>query len=295
MVNSQPNLDGPPKAPVWRKNKAFVTRGYSDLAYLPKGRTDWDATLAAMSYSSRRMIHECGLVGTLDLNQWAAMHGAAPSARYAELGGDALVLWHGTSAARAVKIKRHGLVHKRGVWAATEPTIAHGFTRNRSQAFGAGSAMIVIVVSKDEWDADATAENAKIARFHKSVPPECIEYILWPDRIEFVGARKARSPKPWGIAHFKKRHGRWVPCSRPPVRYDEHDTYDSLEAWLDLSVRKVLATLGRASAIEVFSSLYATIDPWDALEHRQVLDAIEHLGKSAGKVRKGVATYSLDR
>jgi hypothetical protein len=274
----------------WHKNAALVREGFADLVYLPRGRCAWNATLSAFAYSARRALAGAEAA---DLNLWAAMHACPPSARYEQLGDDRLVLWHGTSAQRAEKIRQHGLFSKGGVWAATEPRIAHGFTRGRSQAFGAGSAMIVLVISKDEWAGRAEAESDHIARFHQAIPPECIEYILWGDRIEFCGRRKAAGPKPWGVARFKRVGGRWVPHSRPPVRLDAQRSYGNLAEWLDASVRRILQTLGSASAGEVFSSLYATIDPWQALEHEQVFDALERLCGGGRPGRGGIRRFAL--
>ena len=100
--------------PEWRKDRRLARDGYQDLEYLPRDRSGWNATLAAFAYSMRRRI-----AGRADLDLWAAMHGCRPSARYEQLGEDGLVLWHGTSAPQAEKIREVGLFRKRGVWAAT--------------------------------------------------------------------------------------------------------------------------------------------------------------------------------
>jgi hypothetical protein len=272
----------------WRKNAALVRRGFRDLEYLPAGRSAWNATLAALAFSARRH-----LAGRADLNLWATMHGCAPSGRYAELGADALVLWHGTSAKRAERIRELGLAHKRGVWAASEPRIAHGYTRGRSRAFQAGSAMVVLVIDRNHWDGRATRESPDIARFHQSIPAECIEYILWSDRIEFLGRRKARPARCWGVARFKKHDGRWVPRSRPPVRLDGERSYSDLDGWLDASIRRIGQALKAPAAVEVFSSLYATIDPWRALEHRRIFDALERLAGRGRTARGGLRVFPL--
>jgi len=273
MVFDATHLAGVENESDWAKNRKLVQRGFGGLAYLPKGRAGWNATLGAIAFSARRRIG-----GSADLNLWAVMHGLPAGRRQAELGQDALVLWHGTSAARAEKIRRHGLIHKRGVWAATEPAIAHGFTRGRSRAFGAGSAMIVFVVSRRRWEGKATAESATIARFHASIPSECIQYILYADRAEFVGEGKLSTPKAWGAARFKRQDGRWLPRSRPPVRFDAERAYAGLDDWLDLSIGRIFDTLGPAAAVEVFASLYATLDPWAALEHEHIFTALDRLG-----------------
>jgi len=272
----------------WRKNARLVRKGFKDLEDLPAGRSAWNATLSALAFSVRRQ-----LAGRADLNLWATMHGCAPSGRYEELGGDALVLWHGTSAKRAERIREFGLAHKRGVWAATEPRIAHGYTRGRARAFQAGSAMVVLVIDRNRWDGRATRESPDIARFHQSIPPECIEYILWSDRIELLGKRKAPGPKPWGAARFKKHNGRWMPRSRPPVRLDARRSYSDLDGWLDASIRRIGQALKAPAAIEVFSSLYATIDPWRALEHRRIFDALERLAGPGRTARGGLRVFPL--
>lgn len=260
----------------WRKNRKLVRRGFKDLEYLPRSRTGWNATLAAYAYSIRRQIAGARAP---DLNRWAAMHGCPASARYEESGENALVLWHGTSAARAEQIARFGLFHKRGVWTTLEPKIAHGFSRSRGRDYRAGSATVVVLLDGREVRPDVhyDAETPEVLRFHSALPPESIEYILWDDRIEFLGEEKAKYPKPWGMARFKKKGGQWVPRSRPPVRFDDKHRYNNLEEWLHLSIDRILSTLGPAAAIEVFSSLYSTIDPWKALEHEAVFRALERL------------------
>jgi len=280
--------DAPADEPGWEKNRPAIRNRFRDLAYLPRGRSAWNGTLAAWAFAARR-----ALADRADLNLWAAMHGLPPSARYERLGRDALVCWHGTSALRARKIREYGLFHRDGVWAATRPTIAHSFTRGRSQQFGAGSAMVVLVVSKEEWDPHATPRGPNVVEFHRNVPRECIEYILWSDRLEFVGVEKGRQPRPWGVARFKRAAGRWIPQSRPPVRLDGQHVYRDFDEWLEMSIRRILAALGRAAMVEVFSSLYATLDPWEALEHRQVFDTVERLCGKPRTVPGGMQVFSL--
>lgn len=275
--------------PDWRKNRRLVRDGFSDLEYLPRSQPGWNATLAAHAYSARRQI-----AGTADLNQWAAMHGCPASARYRELGKNALVLWHGTTAARAERIAQSGLFHKRGVWAALEPKIAHGFSRARARDNRAGSATVVVLLDSRlvrpgvHYDLEA----AEVLRFHAALPPESIEYILWDERIEFVGAQKAQLPKPWSVARFKKKEGRWVPLSRPPVRFDDEHVYSDMEEWLHLSIERTLSTLGSACAIEIFSSLYSTIAPWEALEHTAIFNALERLCY-VSRHKRGIRQFSL--
>ena len=273
--------------PSWRKHRGLVREGFRDLEYLPRGRTGWNATLAACAYSVRQHV-----AGQADLGIWAAMHGVPASARWEALGRNALVLWHGTSAERAARIREVGLFPKKGVWATTEPSIAHGFTRSRCERFGAGSAMVVMVLDRLELEREGgyDQESPTIFRFHSRLPAELVEYILLDDRILFTGAARAAAPRSWGIARFRRREGRWTPLSRPPVRLDEHCAYRTLDEWLDLSVRRILATLGAASAVEVFSSLYATIDPWEALEHARIIEACERLC-GPPRPRKGFLQY----
>jgi hypothetical protein len=278
-----------PQQPAWRKQRRLVREGFKDLAYMPPGRDEWNATLAAVAFGYRRAA------GAADLNLWAAMHAVPPSRRWAMLGERAAVLWHGTSARRAEKVREVGLFHKRGVWSALEPRIAHGYTRGRSMQFQAGSAMVVLVVDRGELveGRHFSYEGPKIVRFHGNVPREWIEYILWDDRVEFVGAARAAAPKPWAVARFKRREGRWVPHSRPPVRFDRRRTYRDRAGWLELSVRRVFETLGSATAVEVFSSLYATIDPWKALQHEEVFAALDRLCDEPRPRRGGERCFAL--
>jgi hypothetical protein len=273
----------------WRKNRRLVRRGFKDLEYLPPSRARWNATLAAYAYSARRRTAH-----TVDLNQWAVMQGCPASSRYSELGEDALVLWHGTSAARAEKIATFGLFHKRGLWTTLEPRIAHGYSRSRAHQHQTGSATVLLLLDSREMrpGEDYDHESPEVFRFHSGLPPESVEYILWDDRIEFLGSQQARRPRPWGIARFKRREGQWVPRSQPPVRFDDQHRYHGIEAWLDLSVRRILSTLGSAASIEVFSSLYATLDPWEALTHEDIFRAMERQC-DAPRHRRGIKLFSL--
>jgi hypothetical protein len=47
-----------------------------------------------------------------------------------------------------------------------------------------------------------------------------------------------------------------------------------------------------AAAIELFSSLYATIHPWDALTHDDIFRALEHLCDEP-RQRRGFKQFSL--
>jgi hypothetical protein len=135
-------------------------------------------------------------------------------------------------------------------------------------------------------------ETAEVFRFRSALPAGSIEYILWDDRIEFLGEQRARQPRPWGVARFKKKSGRWEPLSRPPVRFDGEHGYHDLEGWLRLSIERILSELGSAAAIEIFSTLYATINPWEALRHEAILEVLERLCR-ASRHRYGVELFSL--
>lgn len=258
----------------WQKNRRMLQRGYGDLVYLPRSKTGWNATLAALAFS-QRLNH----AGDADLNQWAAMHGCPGSSRYVELGDRALVLWHGTSDERARRIREVGLFHKRGLWATAEPRIAHAYTRGRSRQYGAGSATVVLVLDRGEIQEGVhySLDSEVIYRFHSGVDSHHIQYILWADRLEFRGEERAPDPRPWGRSRFKRRGGVWEPLSRPPVRLDDDSEYGDFDEWLTQSITRILRRLDEATAVEVFSPLYATLDPWRALEHEVILTRLEKL------------------
>ena len=260
------------EGPDWSPNQKLVRAGFQDLKYVP--RSGWNAKLAAYAYGARQQLSRFA-----DLNLWATMHNAPASARYEELTEDALVLWHGTSAARAEKMAQFGLFHKQGLWTASEPRIAHGYTRGRSGAYRAGSATVVLVLERTtvEEGVHYHHDSPEIFRFHSGIPREAIEYILWDDRVEFMGERQAKWPRRWGTARFKKADGRWHPRSQPPVRFDNEHTYDDKEGWLRFSIQRILSTLQSVLAVEVFSSLYATIAPWEVLTHEDIFSALENV------------------
>jgi hypothetical protein len=212
--------------------------------------------------------------GRPDLNAWAARHGLHASARYAQLGEGALVLWHGTTRGRAEKVITHGLFHKRGLWTARPPAIAHSYCRGRAARYGAEGAMVCIILDGAALTAgrDYTPEKGgEIIRFHGGLPPAAVEYVLLADRARFTGSERPRSPRPWPGGRFKRGDGGWVPVQVPPVRYDAAGSYSTLEESVQICLDRLLGELGEVTALEVFSVLYAAVQPWDALRHRDVL------------------------
>lgn len=231
-------------------------------------------TLAASAYGVRMDIERA----SPDLNEWAARHGVPTSGRYAELEDHALVLWHGTGRERADKIQEHGLFHRRGLWTAQHPAIAHGFCRGRSERFGTEGAVVCIVLNRTQIEEgrDFEFENGQnVLRFYHALPPDVVEYVLVHDEIRFTGDRRAHGPAPWHRARLKKWSGEWIPIQNTPVRYSTSAHYSTLAEFTQLTLERLLETLGPITGLEMFSCLYATVTPWDALEHRRVLDLLE--------------------
>jgi hypothetical protein len=260
----------------WKKNKAQVRAHRADLAYLP--RAGWDATLAAYAYAAAQAR------GAADLNVWATLNGAAASARYAALGPSAVVIWHGTSAARVGSVLEKGLrtADDGAVFGALDPTTSHSYTRRRAeiqmQAGQAGSAMLCLLFSREELEQRFHWQpRAGEVRIPARVPGEFVEYILWSDRVEFRGAIRASEPRPLGQYRFKKRGGAWVPMTKTPARFDGEHTYATRGEWLELAVRRVLGVLGQAAAVEVFAAVYAMVEPWEAVAHEEIIETLERV------------------
>lgn len=257
----------------WHKNRKSLRDGFSDLVYLPSPPDVWDATLAAYAYAVRQKV-----ASKVNLNTWALMNGLLLSGRFEKLGESAVVLWHGTAAYKALKILEEGFrpVNRGAVYASMNPDISHGYTRFRSMEREGGSAMFALVISKRAMEEEFHfSQGAKEIRLHSKVPPDYVEYVLWSDRIDFVGKERARSASPWARFKFKKKDGEWIPLTNPPVRFDSQHEFSSKEEWLELSIGRILRTLGTATAIEIFSSLYSTIEPWRALGHDEIFRAME--------------------
>jgi len=269
----------------WKANRPLLEAGFSDLRYLPRERCGWDATLAALAYGIRAQLER----RLPDLNAWAAQHGNAASGRYQELGPEALVLWHGTSRERADRIAEHGLFHKRGLWTTTSPHLAHGFTRGRSERFGVEGAMVCLVV-----DRGAIAEGrdyelegkGDILRFHHGLPVEVVEYVLVHEEVRSTGQARARRHGVWPQARFRKQGGEWVPVQKSPVRYSDGATYTTPREFARLCVLRLLAELQELAALEVFSTLYATLQPWDALSHQDLFALVEEHCLPARQIRR---------
>ena len=261
---------------AWKVNKKLVAQGFRDLKYLPRGRCGWDSTLAALAYGVRIALQ----AQPPDLNAWAARHGVAASERYRRLGRNALALWHGTSRERAEKIAEHGLFHKRGLWTAVDPSIAHSFCRWRSERFGTEGAVVCVVLDRSELveALDFDVEGAgNVFRFHSGLPPDVVEYVLLHDEVRFTGDARAREPRPWPTAKLKKRSGAWVPVQKTPVRYSESASYCSVEEFVRICLSGLLEELGEVTALEIFSTLCAAVTPRDALTHADVWDIIGEL------------------
>jgi hypothetical protein len=259
----------------WKKNKKLLARGFHDLEYLPRDRCGWDCTLSSLAYGLRAALAS----RTPDLNAWAARHGAQASVRYAEFGGDAMVLWHGTSLPRAEKISEHGLFHKRGLWTTLNPFTAHSYCRGRSARFDTEGAMICLVLDRREIlegrDFEFEGREGNILRFHCRLPAEVVEYVLTNQEIRFTGPRRALHAAPWPDARFKEENGKWVPIRQTPVRYSDEASYSSLREFLELSLEHLLTEVDETTALEIFSVLYAMVRPWEALSHGEIFALIE--------------------
>jgi hypothetical protein len=259
----------------WKRNKAAAREGFADLEYVPRARCGWDCTLASLAFSARRALGNT----EPDLNAWAARHGLPASARYAELGKGALVLWHGTSRERAQKIAQHGLFSKGGLWTVLDPVVSHSYCRMRSETFGTAGAVVCLVIDRRSVieGVDYMVENHDngIHRFTHAIAAGLVEYVLLDDRIEFTGERRAARPAPWPIGKFKRADGRWTPLQQPPVRYSPSASYRTPMELAGLCLDRLLGELGRISAIEAFSAVYSAASPWDAVSHDDVMAIIE--------------------
>jgi len=251
----------------WRPNRRLVADGYADLEWVPHGRTGWDFTLACLAYGMRMDIER----RPPDLNAWAARHGVPAAGRCAELGGDALVLWHGTTRERADRIVEHGLFHKRGLWTARHPAIPHSFCRGRSERFGGEGAVVCIVVDARDVPGEAEFETDNVVRFHHGLPPDVVEFVLVRDEIRFTGAERSREPAPWPGESFVRREGDWTPARRSPVRYSDDLSFSTPAGLAAICLDRLLGELGEASALEVFSCIYAAVRPSEAVPHRDIL------------------------
>jgi len=258
----------------WKANKKLVSQGLGDLEYLPRERCGWDNTLACLAFGMRMDIER----RAPDLNAWAARHGVPPSAKYRDLGRDALVLWHGTSRERAGKIARHGLFHKRGLWTAIHPGIPHSFCRGRSERFATEGAVVCILLDRRELSEgrnfEVQGKGDNVIRFHHGLPADVVEYVLLREQIRFTGKHRARHPAPWPAPKFKKRSGAWVPIQKAPARYSHSASYSSAQQFAAICVDRLLEELVEVTALEIFSCVYAAATPWDALSHQEILDAI---------------------
>ena len=81
-----------------------------------------------------------------------------------------------------------------------------------------------------------------------------------------------------------------MPRSRPPVRLDDEREYEDFDEWLRLSLERIVDLLGRCTALELYSSLYATLDPWEALTHDEVLaraDQVFRARRAGGAITYG--------
>ena len=72
-----------------------------------------------------------------------------------------------------------------------------------------------------------------------------------------------------------------MPVQRTPVRYSEAADYSTLQGFCRLCIRRLLTEMTEVAALEVFSTLYAAVDPREALTHSDILSLIEESCVSA--------------
>ncbi|MFQ6133410.1 MAG: hypothetical protein ACE5R4_15315, partial [Armatimonadota bacterium] len=58
---------------------------------------------------------------------------------------------NGLEEEQAEKILEHGLFHKKGLWTALKPRMAHAFCRMRSERFGTEGAVVCLVIDLDQF------------------------------------------------------------------------------------------------------------------------------------------------
>jgi len=187
------------------------------------------------------------------------------------------VLWHGTSRERAEKISEHGLFHKRGLWTTLNPEISHSFCRNRSDRFGTDGAVVCLILDRSaitEGRDYSLEGKGDIYRFHGRLPSGVVEYVLVHEEIRFTGESRVRIPAPWPAAKLKKRSGKWAPAQNVPVRYSDSLNYASLREFVEICTDRLMMELDEILPLEVFSTLYALVTPWQALTHEDVFDLI---------------------
>ena len=260
----------------WKKNRKLLAEGYRDLAYLPRGRSAWDATLSSLAYGVRMELDK----RPPDLSAWAARHGLPASALYEELGPRAFVLWHGTSRPRAERIREHGLFHKRGLWTTSNPLISHSYCRWRSERFGTEGAVVCVVLDPVRYAAGRDYEiegRGDVLRFMHGLPPDAVAYVLTHDGIEFTAPARAKGRPAWPCGAFRHADGHWAPVQKTPVRFSDAQGYSSLAEFTTLCLERLFDELGEVTALEVFSTLYALVRPREALRQAQVFALLESL------------------
>ncbi len=269
----------------WKRNKSEMAHNYPDLEFVPRGRGDWDCTLACLAYGMRMAVPGANP----NLNAWGARHGVPPSKSFETFGDSAMVLWHGTSRARADKIAEHGLFHKKGLWTARHPNIPHAFCRMRSERFGTEGAVVCLVLDRSQlvegFDFEA-GTSGNVFRFQHGLPHEVVQYILVKEEIRFVGEEHTSKPSPWPKARFKYSSGRWVPIQRVPVRFSKSQSFSNLTEYIRLCILRLLNEFNVVSPIEVLSLLHSLVEPWSALRNEEILDIIESLPSRIRKVGK---------
>jgi hypothetical protein len=62
---------------------------------------------------------------------------------------------------------------------------------------------------------------------------------------------------------------------KPPVRYSDAAAYTSATEFAALCIDRLLLELGEITALEMFSTVYSTIDPWEAIAHSELLDLVD--------------------
>jgi hypothetical protein len=244
----------------------------SGLPRLRGRRGHWDLTLIARCYECLK-----SRFGELDLNEFATLFGAAPSALHARTRGRNLVLWHGTSVARAEKILEHGFAHFKGVWMDEQTGIPFAFAQDRARQFDAKPAICVSVIDLDlfregqdfYWEA-----GEHVVVFRHEVPPWVVQYLITSQGIRFVGETRAQGPAIQPRVRFVKRDGGWAVPSQNPVLFRGKEPFRTTGEWLPLFCRHYLTTYGEADPVEIFTAVYASIHPQEAISRKDMLGCL---------------------
>ena len=265
--------------------RRFRNEGIYDL--LRKNKDQWSKFNLVEAYRIRlqRFGHPA-------FNDFLVDNGIKPSALYAEVGNDCLVLWHATQQRHIDNIIKFGLFHHEGVFFAP-PTF--GLPFHLADGIPAKDKKMSdrLVVFACLFDTSQFQEGRDFIpgsneyRFASRISPDVIFLVLTSDSVKCVGEtiNDADQVSP---VEFVRRGKDWSVPTQNPCHFGRGSFYSTPDEWLDLYLDFIFRRNDKITLMELVNGIYMNISPMAAIPLEDIIRHICQKCYRSGKIQSNL-------